>query len=189
LEKLDLDKNTIVVLWGDHGYHLGEMGIWTKHVNYELANRIPVIMAGPGIARSGGVKTAQPFETVDIYPTLVELAGFKRPEVAQPLDGMSMVPVLKKPNKIIKNHAYHSFPRGGRLGRAIRTDRYRMVEWKKIGEPQSTAEYELYDYRDGNVEMKNIASEQPQVLASLKAILATYPEATPNRPPSKPRKE
>lgn len=187
LEQLELDDNTIVVIWGDHGYHLGELGIWTKHVNYELANRIPVIMAGPGISRRGS-KSAQLFETVDIYPTLVELAGFKRPEVVQPLDGLSMVPVLKKPSKIIRNHAYHTFPRGGRLGRAIRTDRYRLVEWKKIGALENTAEYELYDYRNGNVEMKNLAAEQPEVLARLKAILAQHPEATPSRPASSIRK-
>ena len=188
LEQLKLDENTIVVLWGDHGYHLGEMGIWTKHVNYELANRIPVIMAGPGIARPGS-KTAQLFETVDIYPTLVELAGFKRPQVTQPFDGMSMVPVLKNPDKTIRDHAYHAFPRGGRLGRAIRTDRYRLIEWKKIGEPDNTAEYELYDYQDGSVEKKNLAAEQPEVLARLKAILARHPEPAPSRPLSAIRKE
>ena len=187
LEQLDLDENTIVVLWGDHGYHLGELGIWTKHVNYELANRIPVIMAGPGIAKKGR-KTLQPMETVDIYPTLAELAGFKRPEVPQPLDGLSMVPVLKNTKKSIRDHAYHTFPRGGRLGRAIRTDRYRLVEWKRIGAPENTAEYELYDYQNGRVEMKNLAAEQPEVLARLKAILARHPEATPSRRPSPPRK-
>ncbi len=187
LEQLDLDENTIVVLWSDHGYHLGELGIWTKHVNYELANRIPVIMAGPGITKRGS-KSAQLFETVDIYPTLAELAGFRRPEVAQPLDGLSMVPVLKKPKKTIRDHAYHSFPRGGRLGRAIRTDRYRLIEWKRIGAPDNNAQYELYDYRDGSVEMKNLAAEQPEVLARLKAILAQHPEATPSRPPSPIRK-
>lgn len=181
LEQLGLDENTIVVLWGDHGYHLGELGIWTKHVNYELANRIPLIIAAPGVTRPGS-HTAQPTETVDIYPTLVELAGLERPHVVQPMDGLSMVPVLRNPKARIRDHAYHCFPRGGRLGRAIRTDRYRMVEWKKIGESEDTAEYELYDYQNGRVEKKNIAREQPAVLAELKAILATHPEATPGRP-------
>lgn len=172
-----------MVIWGDHGYHLGELGIWTKHVNYELANRIPVIMAGPGIAKRGS-KAKQILETVDIYPTLVELAGLKQPIVPQPFDGMSMATLLKKPKLEIRDHAYHSFPRGGRLGRAIRTERYRMVEWKKIGAPKNTAIYELYDYKNGNVEIKNIADEQPQVLEELKAILARHPEAAPSRPPS-----
>src|SRR5690606_38640672 len=110
------------------------------------------------------------------------LAGLERPDVVQPMDGLSMVPVLRNPKPRIRDHAYHCFPRGGRLGRAIRTDRYRMVEWKKIGEPENTAVYELYDYQNVRVEKKNIAGEQPAVLAELKAILATHPEATPGRP-------
>ena len=180
LEELELDENTIVVLWGDHGYHLGELGIWTKHVNYELANKIPLIISAPGhIAENSS--TSQLTETVDIYPTLVELAGFELPEVKQPFDGTSMVPVLENPESHIRDHAYHAFPRGGRLGRAIRTDQYRMVEWKKIGEADDTAEYELYDYQEGNVEKKNIALEHPKVLEELKSILAKHPEAKPSR--------
>lgn len=183
LEELKLDENTIVVLWGDHGYHLGEMGIWTKHVNYELANRIPLLIAAPGVTRPG-TATSQPAETVDIYTTLVELAGFARPEVAQPLDGESLVRVLTDPQARVRDHAYHCFPRGGRLGRAIRTDRYRLVEWKKIGAPADSAEYELYDYREGLVETKNIAAENPAILAEMKRLLAFHPEATPVRPAS-----
>ena len=183
LEALGLDENTIVVLWGDHGYMLGDMGMWTKHVNYELANHIPLIIAAPGAGRPGS-HTAQLAETVDIYPTLVELAGLPAPQVSQPLDGLSMVPVLKDPETAVRNHAYHSFPRGGRLGRAIRTDRYRLVEWKKIDTPADTAEYELYDYQNGLLEIKNIADEQPDVREALRAILAQHPEPMPSRPQS-----
>lgn len=178
-----LDNNTIVVLWGDHGYMLGDMGMWTKHVNYELANHIPLIMSAPGVVKPG-THTAQLAETVDIYPTLVELAGLPRAQVPQPLDGLSMVPVLKDPENRIRDHAYHSFPRGGRLGRAIRTDRYRLVEWKKIGDTKETVEYELYDYQYGPVEVKNIAEEQPEVRAMLQAILAQHPAPVPSRPQS-----
>ena len=182
-----LDENTIVVLWGDHGYLLGEMGMWTKHVNYELANHIPLIISAPGVAQPG-THTAQLAETVDIYPTLVELAGLPTPELPQPFDGLSMVPVLRDPKARIRDHAYHCFPRGGRLGRAIRTDRYRLVEWKKIGDTTETAEYELYDYQYGPVEVKNIAGEQPEVRAMLQAILAQHPAPVPSRPQS-PRRE
>jgi len=182
-----LDDNTIVVLWGDHGYMLGDMGMWTKHVNYELANHIPLIISAPGVAQPG-THTAQLTETVDIYPTLVELAGLPRPQVPQPLDGLSMVPVLKDPETRIRDHAYHSFPRGGRLGRAIRTDRYRLVEWKKIADTTETVEYELYDYQYGPVEVKNIAGEQPEVRKTLQAILAQHPAPVPSRPQS-PRRE
>src|SRR3546814_9218399 len=75
---------------------LGDMGMWTKHVNYELSNRIPLIIAAPGIGQAGS-HTGQLAETVDIYPTLAELAGLSAPQVPQPFDGLSMVPVLKNP--------------------------------------------------------------------------------------------
>ena len=78
LEETGLAANTIVVLWGDHGFHLGDHGSWTKHSNHEQANRIPLIFAGPGI--SAGVATRSVAETVDIYPTLAELAGLPVPK-------------------------------------------------------------------------------------------------------------
>ncbi|MBD1424429.1 sulfatase [Sphingobacterium arenae] len=183
LSALGLDENTIVVLWGDHGYMLGDMGMWTKHVNYELANHIPLIISAPGLVQAG-THTAQLTETVDIYPTLVELAGLPVPQVPQPVDGLSMVPVLQDPEVRVRDHAYHSFPRGGRLGRAIRTDRYRMVEWKKIGDTTGNAEYELYDYQHGSREVKNIAAEHQEVLRELQTILGRHPAPMPGRVPS-----
>lgn len=161
--------------------------MWTKHVNYELANRIPLIISAPGVA-TPGAQTGQLTETVDIYPTLVELAGLPAPEVPQPFDGLSMVPVLRDPETHIRDHAYHCFPRGGYLGRAIRTDRYRLVEWKKIGDTSESVQYELYDYRNGPAEAKNIAAEQPEVRSALQAILARHPAPMPPRPQS-PRRE
>lgn len=183
LKKEGLDENTIVVLWGDHGFHLGELNIWTKHVNYEKANRIPLIIKAPGTAKAG-VGTGQLAETVDLYPTLAELAGLSVPETVQPLDGESLVPVLEDPEARVRDYAYHAYPRGGRMGRAIRTDRYRLVEWKKIGADPETAEIELYDYADGSVETKNIADEKPEVVKELRAILDRQPEATKPRPRS-----
>ncbi len=187
LAALGLDDNTIVILWGDHGYMLGEMGMWTKHVNYELANRIPLIIAAPGVGKAGS-RTGQLAETVDIYPTLVELAGLPAPPVPQPFDGLSMVPILKNPETRIRDHAYHSFPRGGHLGRAIRTDRYRLVEWTKMDDQSATPVYELYDYQNGQMETRNIADEQPEIRATLQSILARHPAATAPRPQS-PRRE
>ncbi|MEC8306189.1 MAG: sulfatase-like hydrolase/transferase, partial [Planctomycetota bacterium] len=136
LEELGLDENTIVVLWGDHGFHLGDLGIWTKHTNYEQANRIPILIRAPGVTQPGSV-TDQPAESVDIYPTLVELAGLPAPEGPQPIDGLSLVPVLKDPEVRVRNHAFHAYPKG-KMGRSIRTERYRLVEWKKPGEDPST---------------------------------------------------
>lgn len=176
LEEFQLTDNTIIVLWGDHGWHLGDHGYWTKHTNYEQCNRIPIIISAPGVTEAG-TATRQLAETVDIYPTLAELAGLDAPTGPQPMDGTSLVPVLRDPNGRVRDHAFHCYPRGKRIGRAIRTARYRMVEWKEIGADSKTAEYELYDYILDPRERTNIAGEQAKVLAELKAILARHPEA------------
>ena len=178
LDQTGLAENTIVVLWGDHGFLLGEMNSWTKHCNYELANRIPLAIVAPGVTTAGSA-TRQLTETVDIFPTLVELAGLPRPAGTQPLDGLSMVPVLRDPATRLRDHAFHCYPRaaGNRLGRAIRTDRYRLVEWLAIGDDPANAVLELYDYKNGPVEKKNIAAENPNVVQELRAILSRHPRS------------
>jgi iduronate 2-sulfatase len=176
LDRLGLADNTIIVLWGDHGFHLGELGIWTKHVNYEMATRIPIVIAAPGVTKSG-TSTRQLAETVDIFPTLAELAGLPAPTGPQPIDGTSLVPVLKNPDSRVRDHAYHCFPRGGKLGRAIRTDRYRLVDWRPVGKLDAQPVYELYDYSNGRIETKNIAKSNPKVVKKLSAILARHPQA------------
>lgn len=175
LKRLNMLDNLVIVFWGDHGWHLGDHGYWTKHTNFEEANHIPLIMVAPGVAKPN-TSTEQLAETVDIYPTLTELAGLGKPEVTQGIDGLSMVPVLKNVNKKIRDHAYHAFPRGKYLGRAIRTERYRLVEWKNKDDA-SDVKFELYDYKLDPLETKNIAQEQPKVLEDLKKILAKHPEA------------
>ncbi len=176
LDRLGLEDNTIVVLWGDHGYHLGHHGTWTKHTNYEQDNRIPILIAAPGVTEPG-THTEAFIETVDLYPTLAELAGLPAPAGPQPIDGLSQVPVLNGEADALRDHAYHAYPRGPRIGRAIRTARYRLVEWKEPGASPDTAEYELYDYHADPDETRNLAAERPAVLEELKAILAGYPEA------------
>ncbi|NLF70938.1 MAG: sulfatase-like hydrolase/transferase [Candidatus Anammoximicrobium sp.] len=175
LDQTGLARNTIIVLWGDHGWHLGDHGMWCKHTNYEQAARIPLIVAGPGVTQVG-VKTGILAETVDIYPTLCELAGLPRPEG---LDGASFAAVLKDPQAATKEAVFHVYPRNQLMGRAVRTARYRLVEWKKIGDPADTAELELYDYETDPEETQNLAASQPEVVARLRAILAKQPEAKP----------
>ncbi|MES2437533.1 MAG: sulfatase [Verrucomicrobiota bacterium] len=177
LDRQNLWDNTIIVLWGDHGWHLGDHGIWTKHTNYEQANRIPLLIVAPGMKPGS---TRQLTETVDVYPTLAELAGLPKPAVPQPVDGLSLVPVLKDSSVKLRDHAYHCFPRGeGRIGRAIRTERYRFVEWKKPGAPAGEAKIELYDYQDDPTERQNLAAKNPEIVSELRAILARHPEAEP----------
>ncbi len=177
LDRLGLAQSTIIVLWGDHGFHLGDHGIWTKHTNYEQANRIPLLISAPGITTPGS-STRQLAESVDLFPTLAELAKLPAPSGPQPIDGLSLVPVLKDPQARVRDHAYHAFPKE-KLGRAIRTERYRLVEWKTPGAPADSAELELYDYQTDPHETKNLATEQPEVVNQLRTLLARYPEAQP----------
>lgn len=173
-EKLGLAQNTIVVLWGDHGWHLGDHGMWCKHTNYEQATRIPFLVAAPGM--KAGVRSASPVESVDLYPTLCELAGLPVPAG---LDGASFAATLRDPSAPTKEAVVQAYPRGGRIGRAVRTTRYRMVEWKTPGEPADAAVIELYDYATDPDETKNLAAEKPEIVASLRALLAKQPEAKP----------
>ena len=170
LDRLKLSENTIVVLWGDHGFHLGDLGIWTKHTNYEQANRIPILIHAPGVTKPQSA-TKQLAESVDIYPTLAELAGLPAPAGPQPMDGLSLVPVLKDPRARVRDHAFHAYPKR-KLGRAIRTKRYRLMEWRGKG----STEYELYDYQKDVSEKVNLANQKPAVMDRLKAILAKHPE-------------
>jgi iduronate 2-sulfatase len=174
LGKLGLADNTIIVLWGDHGWHLGDLGIWTKHTNYEQANRIPIIVIAPGFAKPGSA-TGQLAETVDLFPTVAELAGLPAPSGPQAIDGVSLVSVLKNPNARVRDHAFHAYPRGGKLGRAIRTERYRLVEWKNHSDPNAEVDYELYDYKADPWETQNQYADRPKIAKRLKTILSKHP--------------
>jgi len=180
LDRLELAEKTLIVLWGDHGWHLGDHGMWTKHTNYEQANRIPLIIVAPGVAKPGS-STRQLAETVDVLPTLVELAGLPKHSGPQRMDGVSLVPVLRDPKVSVRDHASHAFPRqrDGKpvMGRAIRTERYRLVEWKTPGASPETADLELYDYQDDPSETRNWAKDKPEVVDELRAILSRQPEA------------
>ena len=176
LDDNNLSANTIVVLWGDHGWHLGDHGMWCKHSNYEQAARIPVIIAAPSSAR--GKSTAALIETVDIYPTLCELTQLAAPSG---LDGVSFAGTLEDPEQPARTSVIHVYPRNQVIGRAIRTDRYRLVEWKQPGAHADSAELELYDYAEDPLETRNLASELPEVVAELRATLAKHPEAKRRR--------
>lgn len=173
LEREGLAEKTIIVLWGDHGWHLGDHGMWCKHTNYEEAARIPLLVAAPGVKAA---VNAHLVETVDLYPTLCELAG-----VAVPvgLDGKSFVAALHDSAAPTRDVITHVFPRGPRLGRAIHDARYRLVEWKPPGAPAADAVLELYDYEQDPLETMNVAASQPEVVSRLRAHLAEQGEALP----------
>ena len=186
LQRSGLAENTIIVLWGDHGWHLGDHGLWCKHTNYEQATRIPLIVSAPEKIRRGA-HTASLTETVDIYPTLCELAGIPIPKG---LDGRSFADVLENPRLKPKAFVQHVYPRGEIMGRALRTERYRLVEWKKPGEPASSAALELYDYKMDPFETKNLAAQESELAHSLQNHFASMREAKKQFRPdqnSKPR--
>lgn len=164
LEETGLSDETIVVLWGDHGFHLGDHGVWCKHTNYEQATRSPLIISAPGIGALGGTAEA-PVEFVDIYPTMLDLAGIP---LHAALHGTSLVPMIEDPRVSVKAAAISQYPRGGgsalKMGYAYRTDRYRLVIWRQmdfkngetIGPIVAT---ELYDYEIDPFETRNLAED------------------------------
>ena len=169
LERLGIAENTIVVLWGDHGWKLGEHNSWCKQTNYEIDTHVPMIVSGAGV-KAKGEKSNALTEFVDIYPTLCEMAGFPIPNQLQ---GTSMVPLLKKPDLKWKTAAFSQFLLGRfgpletrlveRMGYSIRTDRFRYVEWynwDKAGKKKSEfLSAELYDHVLDPNENRNIAGE------------------------------
>ena len=184
LDRLNLATNTIILLWGDHGWHLGDHGWWCKHTNYEEATRIPLIVAAPRIR--GGTRAKNTLvETVDIYPTLVELAGLPEAQVPQGLEGKSFASVLREPSLALKDVVFHVYPRGERIGRAVRTARYRLVEWKLPGAAADTAELELYDYQKDPLETKNLVADRADITSRMREFLATLPEAKSQIPKPK----
>ena len=164
LDHLGETDNTIVCLWGDHGWHLGDHGMFCKHTNYEQATRSPLILAAPGTCPEGA-STAAPTEFVDIYPTLCDLAGIElRPE----LEGTSLVPLMGDPASSVKPVAISQYPRRydkkNVMGYAYRDQRYRYVEWeqKKFRDGETTGPVvlqELYDYEVDPLERRNLADD------------------------------
>ena len=175
IKRLKLDENTIIVLWGDHGWHLGDHGIWTKHTNYEQATRIPLIIKAPGVTNENTF-CDQTVETVDLYPTLTALANLDRKIPTHNLDGKNLSPLLKDPSYLVKDHIYHSFIRQGNLGEAIRDKRYRMIRWTNLKDKDNVV-YELYDYKKDPDERINIANKNMGIVKKLLKKLNTYPPA------------
>lgn len=173
IKNLGLDENTIIVLWGDHGWHLGDHGMWTKHTNYEQSTRIPIIIKAPGITKEG-IVCNQTVETVDLFPTLADLAHLERKVPYQELDGKSLTPLLKDPSNPVKDHIYHTYIRQGYIGEAIRNKRYRMIRWSHLKKEKETV-YELYDYDNDPQERVNIANKNQEVVNKMSELLERYP--------------
>ena len=174
LKSLGMDKNTVVIFFGDHGWHLGDHGLWNKHSNFEEATRTPLIFKSPDI--EGGFINDSPVELLDIFPTICNLAGIPIPE---DLDGVSLVPILDKKSESLKEFAISQYPRRcnvmrsviGRypddctlMGYAVRNHRYRYIAWVS-GNFEDRSSFnndkiimeELYDYEIDPLETRSFS--------------------------------
>jgi iduronate 2-sulfatase len=161
LDKSGLRENTIICLWSDHGFHLGEHTIWGKTSNYEFDARVPLIISAPQMKK--GQACRKLVELVDMYPTLVELAGLPLPGS---LEGTSMVPLLDDPKLSWKKAAFTQFPRPAfykgafdTMGYSVRTERYHYIEWIDAKTAEPTA-LELYDHSEDPYELVNLAGQK-----------------------------
>jgi arylsulfatase A-like enzyme len=179
LDRAGLSKNTIIVLWGDHGYHLGEHGLWCKTTCYEADTRVPLIVVAPG-ERPRGVRSDALVELLDIYPPLLELCGLP---ARKGLEGKSLVTNINDAAAPAHAAARSQFPRPwplrkdgapGIMGFAVRTPTHRYIEWRKFGTPEVVAR-ELYTYQgDQLFETENLAdkSENKELIGKLASMLA-----------------
>lgn len=147
LDELNLRENTVIVLWGDHGWHLGDHNLWCKHSNFEEAVHVPLIFSYPGQPNKGSTCNA-PVEFTDVAPTLCALSGVTIPDYFQ---GKSLVPLFEHPDSSIRFGALSQYPRGaGRMGYSLRTERYRLTKW--MNPDGSVYSSELYDYSEDPLE-------------------------------------
>jgi len=170
LDRLDLADKTLVVFWSDHGYFLGEKGLWKKTSCFERVARAPLVMAGPDVS-AGGVCREQ-VEFVDIYPTIADLCGLSAPDY---LDGVSLRPLLANPSAEWDRPAYTQQHRGKLRGYSVRTNRWRYTEWGTDGK----AGVELYDHETDPEESVNLASggRHDDAVAELKRLLHKVSQA------------
>ena len=190
LESLGTLENTIIVLWGDHGWHLGDHDLWHKHTNFEQATRAPLIIAGPGI-KAG--KTSSLTEFVDVFPTICDLAGVSIPKN---LDGKSLKPLMVNNKTKGKEYSISQYPRKlkklqlaktaytnpNMMGYSLRTDQYRYTIWMNnftskdtFNESQVYAS-EMYDYVKDPLEKVNVVNDKnyTSISASLKSKMIAF---------------
>jgi len=162
IEALGIADNTIICLWGDHGWHLGDHGQWCKHTNYEQAVRSPLMIAAPGM--KGGQRCESPTGHIDVFPTLCALAGVAIPDSVQ---GKDITPLLKDPSASVRNAILSQYPRSVNgapvMGYTLRSQRYRYVKWVQMNYKNGARSgllvaTELYDYEKDPLETVNLAA-------------------------------
>ncbi len=165
VEKLGVKGNTVIILWGDHGWHLGDHGMWCKHSNFEQATRSPLIISAPNFKGNQIVKSVTEF--LDVFPTLCSLTGI---EIPVHLEGKSLAPVMKNTKAKVKEYAVSQFHRNPKLGDvegyAFRTDKFRYVVWLPINirldhnyDESKIVARELYDYTKDPMEKVSVVDD------------------------------
>ncbi|MBI3876581.1 MAG: sulfatase [Verrucomicrobia bacterium] len=165
VDRLKLWDNTVVVFWSDHGYHLGEHGLWMKQSLFEESARVPLVIIAPG-AKGNGKPCGRTVEFVDLYPTLADLCGLTPPKN---LAGASLKPLLENPAAAWAKPAFTQVWRGTFAGHSVRTERWRYTEWD-----DGTKGVELYDHDADPHEFNNLADDpkHADVVKELKALVA-----------------
>lgn len=178
LEESGKADDTIIVFTSDHGFHVGEHGLWGKTTNFELDARVPLIIVDPRSSKSRGKTTKAFFELVDLFPTLAELAGIFE-DIPGNLEGKSQASVVAAPEAHVKTAAFtqHQQPfRGSRdnwkaWGYSVRTESWRFTQWRSISKGEVVAE-ELYDHTTDPLESRNVLySAEPRLLDELRTLL------------------
>ncbi len=174
LDRLKLADNTIVVLWGDHGWNLGEHTMWCKHSCFETSLQVPLLVVAPGY--KAGQRSRRLVESIDVYPTLCDLAGLAKPGHLQ---GQSLVPLLKNPEAGWKPYAISRY----RTGDSIRTDRFRYTKYSR---PSGQALGQmLYDHKTDPVENTNVANQSDQAGKLAKLLQTNMGKPSPQKHKSK----
>ena len=175
LDKEGLADNTVIVLWGDHGWQLGDHGLWHKHTNFELAARAPLLISVPH-AKTTGQKCAAPVEFVDVYPTLADVCGLAVPAG---LDGRSLKPFIENPAASMAKVAVSQYPRsagkagGAVMGYSIRDERWRATFWRERAGSKIVAT-ELYDEQNDPAETVSL-HDKPENKAIVEALAKHLP--------------
>ena len=175
LDREGLAENTVIVLWGDHGWQLGDHGLWQKHANFELATRVPLLISVPG-QKTAGRKCDAPVEFVDVYPTLADLCGLPIPAG---LDGQSLKPFIENATAPKQKPAISQYPRGTPggplMGYSIRDERWRCTFWRERNGARIVAT-ELYDEVNDPAETVSLA-EKPEHKALVESFAKYLPPA------------
>lgn len=169
LDRLKLTENTIVVFFGDHGYHLGEKGKWSKHSSlFEIGARVPLIIRLPG-ATGNGKPCPRTVSFVDLYPTLSEVCGLPTPSG---LEGHSLAPLLHDPAAAWTHPAYTVAKNGPFFGTSVRTERWRYTEWDG-GKSGSV----LFDHENDPHELRNLSADpqHAETITQMKSLLKKLP--------------